>query len=66
MTHPMVLAWDFNRDAIKNRPFREAPAGWGHQAYPQQWTWTWRGQGMHSQERSMIDFILAPDKIQVF
>ena len=36
--HPVVMAGDFNKDAIKNRLFREAVAGWGYKAYPQQWT----------------------------
>ena len=63
--HPVVVAGDFNKDVIKNRPFREAVAGWGFRAYPQPWTWTWRGQGLRSHERSMIDFVLVQEEIQV-
>ena len=38
---------------------------WGYTAYPTGWMWTWRGAGAHTHERSMIDFIMAPNDMRV-
>ena len=62
---PLILLGDFNKDALSRPHFRDQVPTWGYATYPTRWAWTWRGAGAHAQERSMLDFVMAPADVVV-
>ena len=62
---PLILLGDSNKDALRRPDIREQVPEWGYTTYPTRWTWTWRGSCAHAQERSMLDFVMAPTEVAV-
>ena len=61
----LLLLGNLNKDTMHRRAYQESLKIWGYSAYPSKWTWTRRGAGVHAHERSMVDFIMVPQDIQV-
>ena len=62
---PLILLGDFNKDALSRPDLRDQVPTWGYATYPTRWAWAWRGAGAHAQERSMLDFVMAPADVVV-